>query len=80
MGSLESRCKAFAICSSHLVEVGLYYSAAMFMYMRPPSSHTLEQDKMVSAFYTILTPMLNLLIYRLRNKEVSGWLRKLLGG
>ncbi|XP_003479785.1 olfactory receptor 2M4-like [Cavia porcellus] len=79
MGSGESRRKAFATCSSHLVVVGLYYGAAMFMYMRPASLHTPEQDTMVSAFYAILTPMLNPLIYSLRNREVSRGLRKLLG-
>uniref|UniRef100_A0A8C3WDU9 Olfactory receptor n=1 Tax=Catagonus wagneri TaxID=51154 RepID=A0A8C3WDU9_9CETA len=78
MGSEESRRKAFTTCSSHLSVVGLYYGAAMFMYMRPASSHTPDQDKMVSAFYTILTPMLNPLIYSLRNKEVSRGFQKLL--
>ncbi|XP_026363347.1 olfactory receptor 2M4-like [Ursus arctos] len=78
MSSTESRRKAFTTCSSHLSVVGLYYGAAMFMYMRPASNHTAEQDKIVSAFYTILTPMLNPLIYSLRNKEVSRGLQKLL--
>ncbi|XP_042530515.1 olfactory receptor 2M4 [Dipodomys spectabilis] len=78
MSSGESRRKAFTTCSSHLSVVGLYYGAAMFMYMRPASSHTPDQDKMVSAFYTILTPMLNPLIYSLRNKEVSMALKKVL--
>ncbi|XP_008067513.1 olfactory receptor 2M4 [Carlito syrichta] len=78
LGSGKSRHKAFTTCSSHLSVVGLYYGAAMFMYMRPASNHTLDQDKMVSAFYTILTPMLNPLIYSLRNKEVTRALKKLL--
>ncbi|XP_004443475.1 PREDICTED: olfactory receptor 2M4 [Ceratotherium simum simum] len=78
MGSGESRHKAFTTCSSHLSVVGLYYGAAMFMYMRPASIHTPDQDKMVSAFYTIITPMLNPLIYSLRNREVSRGLLKLL--
>ncbi|XP_003354206.1 olfactory receptor 2M4 [Sus scrofa] len=78
MHSEESRRKAFTTCSSHLSVVGLYYGAAMFMYMRPASSHTPDQDKIVSAFYTILTPMLNPLIYSLRNKEVSRGFQKLL--
>ncbi|XP_006877133.1 PREDICTED: olfactory receptor 2M4-like [Chrysochloris asiatica] len=78
MSSEESRRKAFTTCSSHLAVVGLYYGAAMFMYMRPSSNHTPNQDKMVSAFYTILTPMLNPLIYSLRNKEVYRGLKKLL--
>ncbi|KAF0887344.1 OR2M4 protein, partial [Crocuta crocuta] len=78
MNSKESRHKAFTTCSSHLSVVGLYYGAVMFMYMRPASNHTPEQDKIVSAFYTILTPMLNPLIYSLHNKEVSRGLKKLL--
>nr|XP_010951847.1 olfactory receptor 2M4 [Camelus bactrianus] len=78
MGSEERRRRAFTTCSSHLSVVGLYYGAAMFMYMRPASNHTPTQDKMVSAFYTILTPMLNPLIYSLRNKEVARGFQKLL--
>ncbi|XP_073077730.1 olfactory receptor 2M3-like isoform X1 [Manis javanica] len=79
MGSGESRRKAFATCSSHLMVVGMYYGAAMFIYMRPVSDRSPTQDKMVSAFYTILTPMLNPLIYSLRNKEVARAFRMLLG-
>ncbi|XP_004482428.1 olfactory receptor 2M4-like [Dasypus novemcinctus] len=79
MGSGESRYKAFTTCSSHLAVVGLYYGAAMFMYMRPASNRTPDQDKMVSVFYAILTPMLNPLIYSLRNKEVYRGLKKILG-
>ncbi|VCW77969.1 unnamed protein product, partial [Gulo gulo] len=71
MSSGEGRQKAFATCSSHLMVVGMYYGAAMFIYMRPVSDRSPTQDKMVSAFYTILTPMLNPLIYSLRNKEVA---------
>ncbi|XP_040830881.1 olfactory receptor 2M4-like, partial [Ochotona curzoniae] len=78
MGSAEGHHKAFATCSSHLSVVGFYHRAAMFMYMRPASSHTPDEDKMVSAFYTILTPMLNPLIYSLRNREVARALKKLL--
>ncbi|KAI5931386.1 Olfactory receptor 2M3 [Manis javanica] len=71
MGSGESRHKAFATCSSHLVVVGMYYGAAVFIYMRP------IQDKTVSAFYTVLTPVLNPL--SLRNKEVDRAFRTVLG-
>ncbi|EFB13686.1 hypothetical protein PANDA_019976, partial [Ailuropoda melanoleuca] len=78
MSSTESCHKAFTTCSSHLSVVGLYYGAIMFMYMKPASIHTVDQDKIVSAFYTILTPMLNPLIYNLHNKEVSRGLQKLL--
>uniref|UniRef100_A0A452VL64 Olfactory receptor n=1 Tax=Ursus maritimus TaxID=29073 RepID=A0A452VL64_URSMA len=79
MGSGEGRRKAFATCSSHLTVVGMYYGAAMFIYMRPTSDRSPTQDKMVSVFYTILTPMLNPLIYSLRNKEVARAFKKLLG-
>ncbi|KAI5935123.1 Olfactory receptor 2M3 [Manis javanica] len=79
MGSGESRRKAFATCSSHLVVVGMYYGAAMFIFMRPASDRSPTQDKTVSAFYTILTPMLNPLIYSLRNKEVARAFRTVLG-
>ncbi|KAM5168349.1 olfactory receptor 2T27-like [Callospermophilus lateralis] len=78
MASAEGRKKAFSTCSSHLVVVSLYYGAIIFMYMRPISSHTPGQDKVVSVFYTIVTPMLNPLIYSLRNKDVVGALRKTL--
>ncbi|VCW85539.1 unnamed protein product, partial [Gulo gulo] len=71
MASGEGRQKAFATCSSHLIVVGMYYGAAMFIYMRPTSDRSPTQDKIVSVFYTILTPMLNPLIYSLRNKEVA---------
>ncbi|XP_005415094.1 PREDICTED: olfactory receptor 2M3-like [Chinchilla lanigera] len=79
MESGESRHKAFATCSSHLMVVGMYYGAAMFIYMRPTSERSPTRDKMVSAFYTILTPMLNPLIYSLRNREVSRAFLKVLG-
>ena len=55
---------------SKLLVVGMYYGAAIFIYMWPDSDHSTPQDKPVSSFYTILTPMLNPLIYSLHNKEV----------
>ncbi|XP_073077546.1 olfactory receptor 2AJ1-like [Manis javanica] len=78
MASAEGRTKAFSTCSSHLTVVSLYYGAIIFMYMRPISSHMPGQDKVVSVFYTILTPMLNPLIYSLRNKDVMGALEKII--
>ncbi|XP_002724172.4 olfactory receptor 2M3-like [Oryctolagus cuniculus] len=78
MGSGEGRRKAFATCSSHLMVVVMYYGAAIFIYMRPTSHRSPTLDKVVSTFYTILTPMLNPLIYSLRNKEVARALRKVL--
>ncbi|XP_012506299.1 PREDICTED: olfactory receptor 2T8 [Propithecus coquereli] len=77
--STEALRKAFATCSSHLAVVGLFYRAAIFIYMRPKSYRSAAHDKVVSAFYTIFTPMLNPLIYSLRNSEVKGALRKCMG-
>lgn len=76
MSSSESRRKAFATCSSHMTVVLLFFGAAIYTYMLPSFYHTAEQDMMVSAFYTIITPVLNPLIYSLRNKDVTGALRQ----
>ena len=76
MKSTEARKKAFATCSSHLAVVGLFYGTSMFIYMRPKSYHSVGHDKVVSAFYTILTPMLNPLIYSVRNIEIKEACRK----
>ncbi|XP_008508022.2 olfactory receptor 2V1-like [Equus przewalskii] len=78
MRSAEGRQKAFATCSSHMAVVSLFYGAAMITYMRPQTYHSSKQDKVVSVFYTMITPMLNPLIYSLRNKEVARALKKLL--
>ncbi|XP_057554122.1 olfactory receptor 2M3-like [Hippopotamus amphibius kiboko] len=79
MSSGEGQHKAFTTCTSHLTVVVMYYGAAMFMYMRPTSKHSPTQDRMVSTFYTILTPMLNPLVYSLRNKDVAKAFSKVLG-
>ncbi|XP_044909591.1 olfactory receptor 2T33 [Felis catus] len=79
MRSTAARKKAFATCSSHLAVVGLFYGTLIFTYMRPKSYCTVAHDKVVSAFYTIFTPVLNPLIYSVRNKEVKGALKKWLG-
>ncbi|EPY77651.1 hypothetical protein CB1_001221008 [Camelus ferus] len=78
MSSAEGRKKAFATCSSHMAVVILFYGAAVYTYMLPSSYHSPEKDMVVSAFYTILTPVLNPLIYSLRNKDVTGALKKML--
>ena len=59
MCSNEARKKAFATCSSHISVVGLFFGAAIFIYMRPKSYRSAKHDKFVSAFYTIFTPVLN---------------------
>nr|XP_031298098.1 olfactory receptor 2T29-like [Camelus dromedarius] len=78
MSSAEGRKKAFATCSSHMAVVILFYGAAAYNYMLPSSYHSPEKDMVVSAFYTILTPALNPLIYSLRNKDVTEALKKML--
>nr|XP_028572909.1 olfactory receptor 2D2-like [Podarcis muralis] len=76
--SAEGRRRAASTCASHLVVVSLFYGTALFAYMRPSSvSSATGQDKAVSVFYTVVTPMMNPLIYSLRNKEVKGALKKL---
>ncbi|XP_036621941.1 olfactory receptor 56-like [Trichosurus vulpecula] len=76
MNSTQARQKALTTCSSHLAAVSLFYGAAMFIYLRPKRYRAPGHDKIVSLFYTILTPMLNPLIYSLRNREVMRALRK----
>ena len=70
MHSEKARHKAFTTCSSHITAVGLFYGAAVFMYMVPGAYHSPHQDNMVSLFYSLITPTLNPLIYSLRNREV----------
>ncbi|XP_043854479.1 olfactory receptor 2AJ1-like [Dromiciops gliroides] len=77
--SVEAQKKAFSTCSSHLVVVVMYYGPFIFTYMRPKSYHTPGQDKVLAILYTILTPMLNPIIYSLRNKDVLCALKKVLG-
>ncbi|XP_074131084.1 olfactory receptor 5W2-like [Sminthopsis crassicaudata] len=80
--STEGRGKAFSTCISHLTVFTIYQGTVLFMYFRPSSTYSLNQDKMPSLFYTLVIPMLNPLIYSLRNKDVKkalGNLRKKLG-
>ncbi|XP_003803703.1 olfactory receptor 2L13-like [Otolemur garnettii] len=72
MHSKEGRKKAFTTCSTHLTIVTLYYAPFLYTYLRPKSFRSPEEDKILAVFYTILTPMLNPIIYSLRNKEVLG--------
>ncbi|XP_057588672.1 olfactory receptor 2A5 [Hippopotamus amphibius kiboko] len=74
----EGRRKAFSTCSSHLCVVGLFFGSAIVMYMAPKSHHPEEQQKILSLFYSLFNPMLNPLIYSLRNAEVAGALRRVL--
>ncbi|XP_004471115.1 olfactory receptor 9G19-like [Dasypus novemcinctus] len=69
--STQGRLKAFSTCSSHLISVTLYYGSILYTYVRPPSSYSLGRDKITSTFYTVVFPMLNPMIYSLRNKDVK---------
>jgi olfactory receptor len=76
MNSAEGRYKAFSTCASHLTVVAIFHGTLLFMYFRPSSSYSMDTDKMASVFYTVVIPMLNPLIYSLRNKDVKGALKK----
>ncbi|KAL2806107.1 olfactory receptor 8K3 [Daubentonia madagascariensis] len=71
MNSAKGRHKAFSTCGSHLTVVIVFYGTLIFMYMQPKSSHSFDTDKVASIFYTLVIPMLNPLIYSLRNKDVK---------
>ncbi|XP_012292320.1 olfactory receptor 5M10 [Aotus nancymaae] len=68
--SAEGRHKAFSTCASHLTIVTLFYGTLFCMYVRPPSDKFVEESKIIAVFYSFLSPMLNPLIYSLRNKDV----------
>nr|XP_051675093.1 olfactory receptor 8D4 [Oryctolagus cuniculus] len=76
--SKDGRSKAFSTCSSHLLAVLMFYGSLMSMYLKPAPSSSLVQEKVSSVFYTTVIPMLNPLIYSLRNQEVKNALTKLL--
>ncbi|VCW78689.1 unnamed protein product [Gulo gulo] len=84
MHSPEGGHKAFSICTSHLSAVTLFYGTVTFAYVIPKSGHSSDHVKVVSVvkvasvIYTVVVPMLNPLIYSLRNKEVKGAMRKLM--
>ncbi|XP_004869958.3 olfactory receptor 8K3-like [Heterocephalus glaber] len=71
MKSAEGRRKAFSTCGSHLTMVTMFYGTLVFMYVQPKSSHSSDTDKVASIFYTLVIPLLNPLIYSLRNKDVK---------
>ncbi|XP_052583995.1 olfactory receptor 145-like isoform X1 [Peromyscus californicus insignis] len=76
--STESRSKAFSTCSSHMLAVCLFFGSGAFMYLKPTSAVSMDEGKFSSIFYTIVVPMMNPLIYSLRNKDVKVALRKTL--
>ncbi|XP_057631680.1 olfactory receptor 10-like [Chionomys nivalis] len=77
--SMAGRRKAFGTCGSHMLVVSLFYGSAIYTYLQPKGSYSESEGKFAALFYTIITPMLNPLIYTLRNKDVKGALWKVLG-
>ncbi|XP_038620981.1 olfactory receptor 9I1-like [Tachyglossus aculeatus] len=76
--SARGRAKTFSTCGSHMIAVTLFFGTLAFMYLKGNMGQALEVDKVVSVFYTVVIPMLNPVIYSLRNKEVKEALRKIL--
>lgn len=74
--SAAGRLKAFSTCSSHLVVVSLFYGTAIFIYIRPKASYDPTSDPLVSLFYAVVTPILNPIIYSLRNADVKAALKR----
>ncbi|XP_027470472.2 olfactory receptor 13C7-like [Zalophus californianus] len=77
INSAEGRKKAFSTCSAHLTVVTVFYGTILFMYMKPKSKDS-AFNKLIALFYGVVTPMLNPIIYSLRNTEVHGAMRKLM--
>ncbi|XP_044522135.1 olfactory receptor 150-like [Gracilinanus agilis] len=76
--SSEGRSKAFSTCSSHIAAVGIFFGSLAFMYLQPSSVSSMDQVKVSSVFYSIIVPLLNPLIYSLRNKDVKIALKKVI--
>ncbi|XP_030418492.1 olfactory receptor 1019-like [Gopherus evgoodei] len=77
INSAKDQRKVFSTCASHLTAVTIFYGTGSFMYLRPSSKSSMDQDKIISVFYTLVIPMLNPLIYSLRNKEVKEAFRRI---
>ncbi|XP_028625932.1 olfactory receptor 5B3-like [Grammomys surdaster] len=70
--------KALSTCASHFTAVSIFYGTIIFMYLQPRSSHSMDTDKIASVFYTMVIPMLNPLVYSLRNKDVKNAFTKII--
>uniref|UniRef100_G3UIZ0 Olfactory receptor n=1 Tax=Loxodonta africana TaxID=9785 RepID=G3UIZ0_LOXAF len=77
--SVQGRWKAFGTCSSHVLVVIIFFGTLISMYLQPPSIYSQDVNKSITLFYSLVTPLLNPMIYTLRNKEVKGALRRLVG-
>ncbi|XP_030743236.2 olfactory receptor 13F1-like [Echinops telfairi] len=78
ISSADGRSKAFSTCAAHLTVVILFYGTALSMYLKPSAVDSQEIDKFMALLYVVLTPMLNPIIYSLRNKEVKMAVKRLL--
>ncbi|XP_076996360.1 olfactory receptor 8H3-like [Tamandua tetradactyla] len=78
INSTSGKHKAFSTCASHLLGVTVYYSTGIFIYLKPKKSYSLGKDQVASVFYTMVIPMLNPLIYSLRNREVKNALSRVM--
>ncbi|XP_058588565.1 putative olfactory receptor 2B8 isoform X2 [Neofelis nebulosa] len=76
--SASGQRKAFGTCGSHLTVVSLFYGTGIYIYLQPSNNYSQDQGKFISLFYTIVTPMVNPVIYTLWNKDVMGAMRKVL--
>ncbi|XP_073438931.1 olfactory receptor 2AP1-like [Dendrobates tinctorius] len=74
--SKQGRSRAFSTCCTHLIVVSIYYGTVIFMYVKPKVTFSFTLNRVVAVFYTIITPILNPIIYCLRNKEVKESVRK----
>ncbi|XP_040823628.1 olfactory receptor 2J3-like [Ochotona curzoniae] len=79
MQSTSGLQKVFGTCGAHLVVVSLFFIPAMCIYLQPPTENSQDQGKFIALFYTVVTPSLNPLIYTLRNKDVRGAVKRLMG-
>ncbi|NXV53958.1 O10R2 protein, partial [Uria aalge] len=68
--STEGKRKAFSTCASHLTVVVMHFGCASIIYLRPKSTYSLQEDTLISVTYTVVTPLLNPVVYSLRNKDV----------
>ncbi|XP_066111277.1 olfactory receptor 10Z1-like [Saccopteryx bilineata] len=78
--SIRGRKKAFSTCASHLTVVLVHYGCASFMYLRPKASYSLERDQLISVTYTVVIPLLNPIVYSLRNQAVQTALKNAFQG
>ncbi|MBZ3870890.1 Olfactory receptor 11G2 [Sciurus carolinensis] len=79
MPTAAGKRKAFSTCASHLVVVFLFFGSIMLMYVSPGSRHPVEVQKIITLFYSVITPLCNPLIYSLRNREMKAALRRVFG-